>query len=98
MARFLELLVLVNGVAGIATFLGVRFVWRRSKNKAKRGFQIIHSDREECPICRLMIEEEEMHQHLLTEHPEELRAIERSVLERSDQKLLSPQSHLPSRR
>ena len=92
MARFLELLVLVNGIAGIATFLGVRFVWRRSKNKAKRGFQIIHSDREECPICRLMIEEEEMHQHLLTEHPDELKAIGASLSRNSEERSQLPSS------
>jgi hypothetical protein len=46
MARIAELFVIVNALAGIATFLGVRFIWRRSKDKAKRGLDIVRVDRE----------------------------------------------------
>lgn len=45
MVRILELFMLANAAAGIATFFGLRFVWRRSKDKAKRGFDIIQMDR-----------------------------------------------------
>lgn len=47
MARIVELFVMANALAGIAAFMGVRFIWRRSKDKAKRGFEIIHMDRED---------------------------------------------------
>lgn len=47
MVRILELFMVANAVAGIATFLGIRFAWRRSRDKAKRGFDIIHMDRAE---------------------------------------------------
>lgn len=43
----MELFVIVNALAGIATFLGVRFVWRRSKDVTKRGFDVIHDRKEE---------------------------------------------------
>lgn len=45
MARIAEIFVIVNAVAGIAAFMGVRFIWRRSKDKAKRGFEIINMDK-----------------------------------------------------
>jgi len=98
MARLIELLVIVNGVAGIATFLGVRFIWRRSKSASKRGFQIIHADKEECPICHQKFEEEEMHQHLLTEHTEELQNLERSISRSYEQKSNTQQLPSPSQR
>lgn len=47
MARIIELFVLANAALGILTFLGVRFVWRRSKDATKRGFEIIHDTKEE---------------------------------------------------
>ena len=47
MARVMELFVIVNALAGIATFLGVRFVWRRSKDVTKRGFDVIHDRKQE---------------------------------------------------
>lgn len=47
MARIMELFVIVNAACGIAAFLGVRFLFRRSKDKAKRGFDIIRGDEEE---------------------------------------------------
>lgn len=72
MARLVEIFVLANAAMGIATFLGVRFVWRYSKNKAKRGFEIVNTDKEECPICEERYSEDEMFMHLHQEHPEEL--------------------------
>lgn len=45
MARVMELFVIVNALAGIATFVGV--AWRRSKDKTKRGFDIITNRGEE---------------------------------------------------
>lgn len=47
MARVMELFVIVNALAGIATFLGLRFVWRRSRDATKRGFDVIHDKNEE---------------------------------------------------
>lgn len=47
MARVMELFVIVNALAGIATFLGVRFVWRRSRDVTKRGFDVIHDKKED---------------------------------------------------
>jgi len=47
MARIAEIFVIVNALAGIAAFMGVRFIWRRSKDKAKRGFEIINVDKNE---------------------------------------------------
>lgn len=44
MARVMELFVIVNALAGIATFLGLRFVWHRSKDATKRGFDVITRD------------------------------------------------------
>lgn len=72
MTRIIELFVLVNALAGIATFLGVRFAWRYSKHKAKRGFQVINVDKEECPVCEIEYSADEMFLHISQEHPEEL--------------------------
>jgi hypothetical protein len=47
MARIAEIFVIANALAGIATYMGVRLIWRRSKNKAKRGFDIIRVDKDE---------------------------------------------------
>lgn len=46
MARIAEIFVIANAIAGIATYMGVRFIWRRSKDKAKRGFEIINMDKQ----------------------------------------------------
>lgn len=91
MARIMELFVIVNAMAGVATFLGVRFVWRRSKDKAKRGLDIIHTDKEECPVCHLKYQEDEIHNHLLTEHPEVVNALGEYVYNGSEQRSGSPQ-------
>lgn len=72
MARLIEVFVLVNALAGIATFLGVRFAWRFSKNKAKRGFEIINVDKETCPVCDERYPEDELFMHIHQEHPAEL--------------------------
>lgn len=76
MARIIELFVLANALAGIATFLGVRFAWRYSKNKAKRGFQVINADKEPCPVCDVSFPEDEMFLHISEEHPQELKIAE----------------------
>jgi len=47
MARVMELFVIANAVCGIAAFVGVRFIFRRSKDVARRGFDIVHRDEEE---------------------------------------------------
>lgn len=41
MARVMELFVIINAMCGIAAFLGVRLVIRRSRDAAKRGIDII---------------------------------------------------------
>lgn len=40
MTRIMEIFVIANALAGIATYLGVRFVVRRSKDATKRGLGI----------------------------------------------------------
>jgi hypothetical protein len=37
----MEIFVIVNALCGIAAFLGVRFIYRRSKEATKRGFDVI---------------------------------------------------------
>lgn len=47
MARFVEVFVAVNALCGIAAFLGLRVVFRRSKDATKRGFDIIRGGDED---------------------------------------------------
>jgi hypothetical protein len=46
MARIMELFVIVNAACGIAAFLGVRMVIRRSRDAAKRGIDIVRGEDE----------------------------------------------------
>lgn len=47
MTRFVEIFVAVNALCGIAAFLGLRVVFRRSKDATKRGFDIIRGGNDE---------------------------------------------------
>lgn len=94
--RIVEIFTLVSALAGIATFLGVRVAWRRSKDAAKRGFDIIHMDRAECPICYEKMPDDEIAVHLLEEHPEELKRVEEQWKldsQNSSNRSLMPSSH-----
>lgn len=47
--RLVEIFVAVNALCGIAAFLGLRIVYRRSKDATKRGFDIIRGGDDEEP-------------------------------------------------
>lgn len=47
MARVMELFVIANAICGIAAYLGVRLVIRRSKDAAKRSIDIVRRNDEE---------------------------------------------------
>lgn len=45
--RLVEIFVAVNALCGIAAFLGLRVVYKRSKDATKRGFDIIRGGDDE---------------------------------------------------
>lgn len=45
--RLVEIFVAVNALCGIAAFLGLRVVFRRSRDATKRGFDIIRGGDED---------------------------------------------------